>query len=126
MILTSLALLAANAALFANDDYTVEILYQQKNGLRSRTVKVRDSVDFSDGAFELEDSDISEAPLLIGDVTIDDRRNSVRIDLTVCALGPDDCEEIASPTVVFTRGSRQRIRGETRSGVYYRITFRPE
>lgn len=106
-----------------SNDYRVEILYQEKQGLRSRTVKVRDVVDLSEGTFELEDDDLGEAPLLIGDVEIDNGR--IFMDLTVCAIGGDDCDSIAERRVRFVQGSRERVTGETRSGVYYRITFRP-
>jgi len=123
MLIIGLAALATTAALDSDLDYRVEILYQEKSGLRSRTVKIRDEVDLSAGSFALEDEDLGEAPLLIGDVSINGRK--ITVDMTVCEIGQSPCKAIGTPRISFNRGSRAKAAFQTRDGVYYRIRFRP-
>ncbi|NRA29619.1 MAG: hypothetical protein HRU11_05090 [Parvularculaceae bacterium] len=123
MLMIGLATLATTAMLDSDLEYRVEILYQEKNGLRTRTVKVRDEFDLSEGSFALEDDDLSDAPLLIGDVDVNG--NKVTVDMTVCRLGQSPCDEIGSPRISFIKGRRASIALQSRDGVYYRIRFRP-
>lgn len=118
-----LAALASAAAIQSDLTYRVEVLYQEKSGLRGQTVKLRNAVDLGAGSFQLRDGRSGGGPLLKGRAAVDG--DQIQVSMTLCELGQSGCKAIAYPRVRFTKGRKATVRAETRSGVYYRITFKP-
>lgn len=126
MIITGLAAIAASAALQSSAVYEVEVIYQEKRGLRSRTIKLKEDVDLADGEFTIGEEELSGAPLLIGESAVDDASGEIAVEMTLCTFGSSPCEAIATPELTLDVGKRATVRAQTRSGIYYRITLRPQ
>ncbi|GGY51467.1 hypothetical protein [Parvularcula lutaonensis] len=116
--------LAAALALTAQGptDYTVEILYQEKRFLLSRTYQVSEEIDLRDGSFEVPDPANGEGPLLSGEVKL--QGGEVLAVMEICAPGSDPCEVAGEPELRFSLGARATIRESTGRAVW-RVVFKP-
>ena len=121
MLASSLAAALA-LTMQGNSGYTVEILYQQKRFLMSRTYRISEEIDLRAGDFEIPDPADGEGPLLAGEITM--RGSDVMVAMEICEPGSDPCSVVATPEILFRMGTRAQIRQNAGRAVWH-VEFEP-